>query len=189
MTAVDVDLITDDINPDDPPHTPERDAAERYAYSLRRTLERLAEHDAARDRLIQHIDVRHDAITAPLIAKAEWLRSSLRLYHAARLADDPSEKTVKLHAADLVSRAEQPEWVYDDEGAFLAWAEDEHPELVNNPPPPAKTPKKADVKQALKPESAGEPGQVVKVLDPKTGEVVPGLSVKLPGRAYEVKVT
>lgn len=106
------------------------------------------------------------------------LEQSLAMFHAAALDLDPKAKTLSLPAGTLKARAQQPEWRYVNEAAFLEWAAANRPELVRRPepvtPPPAVD--RTAVKKVLRPAVDGPGGSPA--IDPESGEVVPGVEVE-----------
>lgn len=62
-------------------------------------------------------------------ARLESLRSALEIYHRRLLAQDSKRKTVSLPNGRLVSRAQQPEYQFE-EPVFVDWAERYNPDLI-----------------------------------------------------------
>jgi hypothetical protein len=80
-----------------------------------------------------------------------WLEASLILHHEAylRTAGPKAAKTIHLPNGDLIARAQQPEWRYTDEAAFIGWAEtNNRDEFLTRPAP---VPDRNAVKRMLAP--------------------------------------
>lgn len=120
------------------------------------------------------IDVWEAAETGRIDKALAFLGSLAARYHQRLLAKDKRRRTVNLPTGTLKVRKSRDTWAYHDEAQFLAWAAEHRPELVRT-----KTePEKADAKKALRlAVDKPQPGDEVNVIDPKTGEVVPGLTV------------
>lgn len=91
-------------------------------------VERQAEAEWARIAHFRETRTRNDADTIT------YFTALLERYHAQRIAEDPSLKTIHLPHGELVSRARQPRIEFElDE--FIPWAIDNAPEVVVQPPP------------------------------------------------------
>lgn len=177
----------DDILEGDDPDFDQEPVAAIDADQADRWLRRLG-HLHADDRADEELaNARIATINTWLMARreqrrraVEYLERSLELWHAANVANGAA-KTITLPAGKVASRAQQPEWDFDD-AAFLAWATEHAPDLVNQPAPPAPRPDKPAAKKALT--VAGldraRPGDELPVVD-ENGEVVPGLVVVARG--------
>lgn len=121
-----------------------------------------------------------------------WFEQSLFGLHSAILRATPKAKTLHLPSGSLRARAQQPEWAYDDEEAFVAWAVEHRPELAPDPVPPplpARKPAKAEAKKRLTlADPKARPGMSVGVIDPDSGEVVPGLHVVIRGDTHWIEL-
>lgn len=121
----------------------------------------------------------------PRNRQEEWLRRSLQAYHEKVFALSKT-KSISLPNGELVSRQQQPTWVFDDEAAFLAWAEKHCPEAVRQKPPPPPEIDKNEAKAALTRKDGK--GKVLAVGVTEAGEKPPGLIV-IPGeRSFDVKL-
>lgn len=147
--------------------------------------EYLAAHAAATARLNARLNER----LAALNEQEAWFEEALAMYHRVLLANDPEAKTVPTPAGTLKSTATQPTWEFYDEEAFTAWAVENMPQVIAEPPPPP-APKvvKTEVKKVLKAEAAEAlkmAGTSDAVLT-HDGAAVPGLRVLPAGRNYKV---
>lgn len=104
-----------------------------------------------------------------------FFEGALVAWHAERLGADPDARTIRLPAGTLSARKAPDSWKAQDEAAFLAWAEANRPALVRV----KREPNIADAKRVLE---ARGPG----VVDPQTGEIVPGLVVEVGGLTFKV---
>lgn len=102
-----------------------------------------------------------------------WARGLLADYHQRVLSEDPKRKTLDLPTGRVKSRTLKAAPEVADVEAFLSWAGDS--ELVRVKREPAK----AEINKRLK--VAGD-----QVLDPETGEVVPGLGVTAAHTTFTV---
>lgn len=121
----------------------------------------------------------------PRQTQESWLLRSLDAYHRGVYARSKTA-TISFPNGELASRQGQPGWEYDDEAAFLAWAETNAPGLVRRPPPPAPEIDKNAVKQALT--RRDEKGKALDYGVTEDGERPPGLRIVSAVRKYEVKV-
>jgi len=95
-----------------------------------------------------------------------YLDFLLEDYHRRQLAENPKAKTIKLPHGELQLRAQQPEYIRDDE-AIKAWAKVTKPAVMIPQDPKLDW---AGLKKDLKVNGN-------KAVDPATGEVVPGIQV------------
>ncbi len=105
--------------------------------------------------------------------RTDELEQALAGFHAARLVDDPDAKTLRFPAGDLISRAGQAEWDFDE--SFLEWAERERPELLRRKVEIDRVAAKKAVTVALG------------VAFDEAGEVVPGVTVTPGATSFTVK--
>ena len=186
MSALEQDLdeflMGDEPDWDSPPEAP-RDA-DRADEQLRRLVKVRAEmaqigHHAQAQ--IERIREWHARRVEVLANRERWLAEGLEMWHRAVLAEDPTRKTISLPCGTLKSRAQQPEWVFDDE-AFIAWASEHAPSLVRVPEPKPAVDKAAAKKALL----TVEVGEGVHSILTEEGEVVPGVMVEVRGRSFSV---
>lgn len=106
------------------------------------------------------------------------LDALLEDYHRRVLAENPKAKTIHLPHGTLKLRSQQPEWKWDDE-QLLPWLQQNLPHYVREKV--TYIPDKAALKKAV---------QVVnsRVIDPHTGEVVPGVEVEMRPEKFIVEV-
>lgn len=169
-----------------PRPAPDERAASAMLYRYRRLV---TEHDrvaAAYDDEIRRLEQAKADHLDELNAKKAWLSQSLRLWHAARLAEDASRKTIRLPAGTLKSSKAQQLWDFGD--GFLEWAQANLPDAVTVPEPKPVLSRTA-AKHGLADRMAViDDGSVV---DTSTGEVIPGLFVKAggyDGRNYTISL-
>lgn len=118
------------------------------------------------------LTMRRNEIVGPMQRRLEYLATSLRLWHQARLAQNPKALTIHLPGGTLKSQEAQDSWEWDDV-LFAKWADENLPDDVLIPQPAkvdhAKARKALNVK-AVK-------GQAITA----EGEVVPGLTITKGG--------
>jgi hypothetical protein len=116
----------------------------------------------------------------------EWLTRSLTAYHAGVFARS-QQASISLPYGSLGSRAQQPEWSYPDEQAFMAWAREHAPSLVRTPPQPADEIDRAEAKRLLtRRDAKDKPIEFGVTAD---GERPPGLLVISRDRKYAIELT
>lgn len=187
MSALEQDLNEQDLaeflagpDPDytaDPEPPQDADEANRRLRRLARIRADIAQVEETAARQIDQINEWAESRYQVLHGKARWLEEGLEMWHRAVLADDPSRKSISLPCGTLKSRAQQPEWSFDDE-VFLPWAEVHAPELV-----------KVQVRSSVDRNAAKH---AIVVLDDGrhivsgTGEVVPGVTVTVRPPSFSV---
>ena len=149
-----------------------------------RLLGRLARVRAARARDTHDAEVRRAQVDAWLDARCAihdnqttHIEQVLAAWHTAVLEIDPKAKSVSLPGGTLKSRSYGPTVKVTDEAVFVAWATDAAPMLVRT-----KTVRSAD-RTAIKDALAVTGDSVV---DPTTGEAVPGVTGIPAGRTFSV---
>lgn len=179
--------LTDDLAGGDPDYT---EAPEAYGdvEGVNRALRRLARHHRERDAVVAVHQAELDRIQQRLDARLEivdkaiaWESEGLAMYHRAVLRDDPSRKTVHLPCGTLKARAQQPQFVYDDD-AVLAWAKAEAPDLVASKV--VESVPKPELKRLLV-VPALEEGETAAAVT-SDGEVVPGVTVTMRGPSFTI---
>jgi hypothetical protein len=130
---------------------------------------------------------------APLLKQQTWLEAALAAFHRAVHARERSEgrqrltATIKFPTGRLKSKAVHGgvEWVWENDGAeTLAWAvANGRTDLYHDKPVLLKV----DTKNTLKP-LPGSEGQLVEVVDPNTGEKVPGVHCEVVERTYRIEL-
>lgn len=135
----------------------------------------------------QRIAAWEDARVERIRRERAWFERSLEQYQRAAVAGGGA-LTLQLPNGTLKLHAQQPTWEYADEPAFLAWAEEHHPELVRRPDPPPPAPDRNAVKKALNVAGIKDaaPNSALLAVDPDTGEAVPGLIVKTRDRKFDI---
>lgn len=98
---------------------------------------------------------------AKIGSEIAWHRDVLERYHEAVRAITPRLKTIKLPHGELRSRAQQSEWVVDDD--FLPWAQANLEAVVRPPTPGEPTIDRAAMKRLLTPAEPGDDGVSVAV--------------------------
>lgn len=183
----------------DAPPTPQNLAQATWMMRKLRSLRtRIDENDDAHKQIIAEADEWIAAINGQLHAEADELERQLGNFLIARITEDPrGPKSLTLPTGSIKSNAGGLSTVIHDEAAFLAWATEHRPELVNVPAPPKPKPdKKALLKAATAKDAeerflapAGSTDEVgeVEVVDPATGEPVPGVKLVRADRSIKVE--
>lgn len=157
-----------------PADADEADRRLRLLAKVRREIAEVERHAADE---IDRVNAWAESRYSVLHGRAQWLTDGLEMWHRAVLSEDPSRKSISLPCGTLKSRAQQPEWAFDDE-VFLPWAEVHAPELV-----------KVQVRSSVDRNAAKH---AIVVLDDGrhivsgTGEVVPGVTVTVRGPSFSV---
>lgn len=121
----------------------------------------------------ERIDAWESREQMPLDRERDYFHFLLVEYAEACRAD--GRKSVSLSTGKIGTRDGSLSWRVEDPDAFLAWAREHHPDLIQVTEKPAAV---ADLKAALKSTEDLEPGQVAEAVDPNTGAIVPGVAVK-----------
>lgn len=192
MSAPEQDPIGQDLDEylagPDPDYTAPPEAPQDADQADKR-LRRLAKIRAAIARDEEHAASQIEQISAWLDArlsvhrKAErWEQEGLEMWHRAVLAGDPSRKTISLPCGTLKSRTQPAVWEFDDE-VFIAWAADNHDELLRRPEPKVSVDRNAAKKALIVP----EPGDWLTAA-PVTadGEIPPGVVVTVRPPSFTV---
>lgn len=127
---------------------------------------------------INHIKRWRDEENGKLERSASFYERNLALFHAALLEQDDKRTSVSLPAGALKSRANPPRVEVVETDAFVAWALAERPTLLKTEHKPVK----AEIKRFLAMDGDA-------VIDPTSGEPVPGLEVVPCGRSFWVDLT
>jgi hypothetical protein len=184
------DALTADVDPDfDTAPAPPSDTAR--ANSMLRHVDRL--HRRRLDVLMlaeaetERVDLWLSGELAKIDGQVAWFEQALAAWHEAVLRDDPKAVTISLPAGRHIARTQQPEWEIDD-SEFLVWAAAHHPVLINPgaPKPAVPSVDRAAVKKMLMVPVA-QPGDRVQVVDPESGEMVPGVTVTVRPRKYSIE--
>lgn len=109
---------------------------------------------------------------------ASWFRSLAEEYALTQRAVDPRRKSVETPYGVAKTREQAGAWEFDD-AAFLAWASENHEDLVDVKVETRV--RKGDAKKVLQVAGNG-------VVDPVTGEEVPGIKVGDPTVTASVSV-
>lgn len=173
----------------DPTPPVDLDQAERWLRHVRRLTAELTQVVEVANAQRARIDLWESVETERLERRIAWFEQGLAAMHAAVLRDNPKgPKTLRLPSGQLKARGQQPEWEFDGP-LFVAWAQRSRPALVNTPPPPAAKPDKAEAKARLRVKDPdAKPGDTVEVIDPLTGEVVPGVTVTIRGDKHWIEL-
>lgn len=163
--------------------------ATQWVAQLARVRRVREEYEAAHAAAIARLNARLANLTENLAQQEMWYTEALKMYHATVLANDPAAKTIATPAGTLKSTATQPSWDFYDEAAFTAWALENLPEVIAEPPPPPE-PRvaKNEVKKALA-DAAKDAIKLAGTSDAvltHDGAPVPGLRVLPAGRNYKV---
>lgn len=161
-----------------PADADEADRRLRLLAKVRREIAEVERHAADE---IDRVNAWAESRYSVLHGRAQWLTDGLEMWHRAVLSEDPSRKSISLPCGTLKSRAQQPEWAFDDE-VFLPWAEVHAPSLVRVPEPKPAVDRNAAKKALL----TVEVGEGVHSILTEEGEVVPGVTVTVRGPSFSV---
>lgn len=154
------------------------DNDEKAAWVMRKLAalkKRQDEIDSVAKQEIAHIENWHLVESGKMVADMNFFSHILTEYARAE-REANGRKSISLPAGTVTSRASSERIDFADVDAFLAWATPNAPSLIQT----RREPDKASVKQALTIHDG-------KVIDPTTGEIVPGLEVKQAEVTYTVK--
>lgn len=117
-------------------------------------------------------------------SRAEGLWQMLREYHRDILEVDPRRKTVRLPSGTLVSRAGRWRTVVEDPDALIAWLKENRPEdwreFIKVSEKVVLAAMAAEFERVEK-----DTGEAV-VMDPATGEALPGVHAEREERTFDV---
>lgn len=156
------------------------DSPDKANWALRKIRALRAKQDEAREIAeaeFQRVGDWLEQQTDGIAENISFFESLLEQYHIQEIANDPKAKTIKLPHGTLQMRAQQPEFIRDDE-QIREWVEaNRKPYLI---PQPARL-DWAGLKQDL---------SVVDnfAIDKETGEPVPGITVEHRPPKFSVKV-
>jgi hypothetical protein len=165
------------------------DQATQWVAQVARARRLREEYEEAHRSAVARLNARLSVRVEALNQQEEWYAEALEMFHRTAIAVDETALTIPTPAGTLKSTKTQPTWEFYDEEAFTAWAVENLPAVIAEPPPPP-APKvvKAEVKKALKDEAT----EVLKVAGTSDavlthdGAPVPGLRVLPAGRNYKV---
>lgn len=168
---------TSDIDYDTPAFIPdnEAEALERIAWHARLARAAHAEladveamYAAEMERLRDRLDNRQAIINK----RIAWHTAPIESYHRMRLEADPKRKTIELpHGTSRVTVPTKPKaWITDYEAA-TEWARTAHPEIMRGP-------NVTDLRDVV------QITDDLKVIDPATGEIVPGVAAEIPAARW-----
>jgi Bacteriophage Mu Gam like protein len=174
------------VDPDwdsEPVPPPDEVAADRLLYRWMRERSNRVVTAALYDRQIASLTAARDDHLAAIDDRIDWLTTTLNLWHAARLTEDPHRKTIRLPHGTLSSRRVNDTYDFDP-AVFVPWAVEHCPQAVRLPPAPPPTVDRRAAKDTL---------DIVMVdgraLDRRTGEFVPGVTVRPAHRTYTIQET
>jgi len=170
-----------DAAPEPPTNADEVERLGRWLARIRRDIDAVME-TAERERV--RVDAWVEDRLAVMLPREAHVLSRLAAWHEAVLRDDPSRKTISLPSVKLSARVQQPEWDYDAD-VFTAWALEHDPSLLRIVESVDKT---AAKKRLVIPDDA-QPGDEVTAVDPRTGEVVPGVVVRIRPQKFTADPT
>lgn len=108
----------------------------------------------------------------------DYFQGLLARYAMEKRQNDPKFKSQKLPNGSIRFRKQQPKWNYNDDDAVVeSLKKAEMGDLIKV----KETPKKADIKKMFEVSDG-------KVINPETGEVIPGIEVEEREEKFEVKV-
>lgn len=195
----DFDLYGDDEHPaaynDEPTPilTDDPEWTSRAAWHLRRIAEwehRKHEMVRAFEKEMDRLSVRLGEEAAKLDAKAAWHRKPLVQYHEAVLTADPTRKTIVVPGGKLCSRTPvKADVSFSDKEPFIDWARVHAPHLIEPTWKPAvKQIEKAIAAGELVPTHTPEPGDPAHLVNPETGEQVPGVHLGKKATTFFIRL-
>lgn len=173
------------------------DQADRWLRGMRAVMRRRDRFLEVANRRRAELDARVAEVVGPMDATIARLELALAQFHAAVLARDPNATTVKLPHGELTTRGAGVDWVIEDEEAFRTWLKVNRPALLIPQEPPQAQLDRNGMKTELaegavvSPKKGGQRplDDEGRVVDPKTGEVVPGLKIVAKERKFTPKPT
>lgn len=129
---------------------------------------------------IERINTWLKEVNGDLEQSIDYFTGLLEGYHRQVLEQDPKAKTIKLPYGKLKMRAQQPEFIRDND-KLLAWLESKGT-IGKAYIKITKSPHWGKLKERLR--IAGD-----RMVDPETGEVVPGVEVVERGPKFSVEVS
>lgn len=195
----DIDIYGDDEHPaaynDEPTPilTDDPDWTRRAAWHLRRIADwqqRKHELVQAFEKEIDHLSERLGAEAEKLDAKIEWHRKPLVQYHEAVLAADPTRKTIVVPGGKLHSRTPvKPDVSFTNKDPFIDWAHIHAPHLIEPTWKPAlRLIERAVAAGELMVTHTPEPGDPAYLVNPETGEQVPGVHLGKKATTFYVRL-
>lgn len=182
MSDLSADLAGPDPDYDADPECIDSEQASRWLRKLAQVELEQAFDDGEAERERSHIDGWHAHRSRQHERKRQWFTRALEAFWSST---PRKGKSLSLPFGVVGERAQQPEWSYSDEAAFVEWAERSAPALVRE------TTTKAPAKDAVK--AAEKEGTLTLkdgVLVTTDGEVVPGVAVKpRPPKFYAAPAT
>lgn len=189
------DLEADLLGPEpdydsEPPVELDRSTADRHLRRIAHLDARYAADKEVAEAQIEQVRAWLAGRYATYDAQRAWLHSTLRRFHEALLSIDPRAKTVKLPAGELKMRAQQPSWKFTDTAAFLAWAQENAPDVVRPPVPSEPSIDVNAAKKLLTQERRDEHDKVVATVRGVTadGTRPPGLTVDDVDDKFSVEI-
>lgn len=171
------------------------DQADRWLRGMRAVMRRRDRFLTVANRRRAELDARVAEVVGPMDDSIARLELALAQFHAAVLTRDPLATTVKLPHGELSTRGAGVDWVVEDEEAFRTWLKNNRPALLVAQEAPEAQLDRNGMKAAfaegavISPKKGGQRplDDEGKVVDPKTGEVVPGLKIVAKERKYVPK--
>lgn len=157
-------------------------AATRLLRAYARVERDLADLNGVFDVEAGRIEARRHDVTAGLRHRRAALIAALSDYHRAVLVDDPGRKTMHLPTGDLRSRAGRPRLVVDDDAVACEWLADAgYDDLVQT------TSKVRRADAAKRFVAVEDDAPLSLVVDPESGEVVPGMHFDPAERSFWIE--
>lgn len=164
---------TSDINYDEPALLPEDDTEAlnriawharlaRAAWAERGEIEAMYEDEMRRlrDRLQNRVDI--------IAKRIAWHTAPIESYHRMRLDANSKLKTIELpHGTSRITVPKSAKAFVTDKAAVTDWARTAHPEILQSP-------NVTDVRVVV------QITDDLRVIDPVTGEIVPGVTAEIP---------
>lgn len=176
-----------DIDYNEPAQMPpgEVEALERASWHMgmaERYQRDLDQIDALYKAEMERLQIRREHRKQILQAQIDWHLQPVESLHRALLADDDRRKTIELpHGTSKMTVRKQPKVFIEDKAALLAWAEQNHDELLSHDI------NVTAIRTIAKPDRDLEPGQQGLAVDEATGEIIPGVRSELPAPDWKPK--
>lgn len=183
------ELLSADLPSEDAEDIPPLRDAEEASRTLRRirrirraAVQELGAAEAEIARLERFVEERR----AHWEAMERFHVERLQRWHEAILRDAPERKTIRLPAGTLVTRAQQPEWSFD-EAVFVEWAQHHLPSVLRPPVPRPPSIDRAAAKRLLT-RWDGRSRQYGVVTDDGSVVLPPGVKVVERGTRFTVVI-
>lgn len=176
--GVAIDHDTSDIDYSTPAELPDddNDILERVAWHARMARRAQAELDEISDLYdaeLARLTERRENRVRIIMERLAWHKAPIESYARMRLERD-GKRTIELpHATSKISVPTKPQVFITDTDTLTDWARTRHPEILRSP-------NVTDVRRVVTVTDDG------KVVDPDTGEFVPGVEAQVPQPRWSI---